>query len=444
MKIAKSILLASATMLSLASVASATDYYVRFTGSSAFRSTLNPQILAAVQAKGTTVYGHNGTDFAGASNLIFVASMNSGADRLIVKATWTGSEAGLQSVAKNGALENGYATTTNFIADSVIATLGAPTTGLSASSLEIPDIALSDTLQATSQFSSAKGYATLTEVAGQTINTVTNVRTVGVVPFVWLASKNAATMITGSATGTPNMTSAFAKQIVTNGNVPVGFWTGVAGDHSKKVYALGRNPDSGTRLIAFAESGYGAIKGGVTQYAPVSLSTATGTNSLITGTGVTLARLNTWPTETINGISTVSDGNSGYNSGGNLAKAMASDDTGTVSVDGVNQTAGTVGMLAYISYADAASGIAAGARVCTWNGVPYSAAAVAEGTYTFWSFEHMYYRSTQANIYVAQLASTTATGSRADTTNVKIPLANVIGKVTRTVDAGLIGTGKNY
>ena len=123
---------------------------------------------------------------------------------------------------------------------------------------------------------------------------------------------------------------------------------------------------------------------------------------------------------------------------------MASDDTGTVSVDGVNQTAGTVGMLAYISYADAASGIAAGARVCTWNGVPYSAAAVAEGTYTFWSFEHMYYRSTQANIYVAQLASTTATGSRADTTNVKIPLANVIGKVTRTVDAGLIGTGKNY
>ena len=44
--------------------------------------------------------------------------------------------------------------------------------------------------------------------------------------------------------------------------------------------------------------------------------------------------------------------------------------------------------------------MAGGAHTLNYNGVPYSAAAIQEGQYTFWSYEHLYYYpgAAQANI----------------------------------------------
>jgi hypothetical protein len=73
-------------------------------------------------------------------------------------------------------------------------------------------------------------------------------------------------------------------------------------------------------------------------------------------------------------------GDGGYSSGGDLANAIS------------NTTSGNTCFVTYLAISDAATAIANGCHGLSYNGSPYSASAVQEGRYTFWGYEHLYYR----------------------------------------------------
>ena len=435
MKLSKTILMAGVIGLGMASMASA-QTYIRFTGSSAFRATMHGAIQASLDAGYTYAYTESAANGLGkGSQAIFHGTINSGANEVYIKTSWTGSEAGIQVV--------GQGSTTKFLPDTTSMTSGGNALGTAAASTcvqETANIALSDTLQSTSQFSDTATYQ-LTEVANGTV---------GIVPFVWCASKGAAALMTSGS----NIYTWQIKNLISTGYIPGAMLSGNSADQGKKIYALGRNPDSGTRLIAFAESGLGALYKTAHQYAPLSTN-ATGTTTLITGGTSTIARIHQWPVESINGISTKTAGNSGYDSGGNLAYAIGSDDSSfkvaaasTTSVATVNAQAAVTngGFIAYISVSDAsgkAYGSGKSGQVLSYNGAAYSVAAVQEGLYPFWSYEHMYVNNTAwANSTIQSYANNVAgllqNATTSSTPAVTIPLASMHVYRDSTKDASAI------
>jgi ABC-type phosphate transport system substrate-binding protein len=179
-----------------------------------------------------------------------------------------------------------------------------------------------------------------------------------------------------------NMTSQIARAVFSVGKVPLSMWTGNAADHNVHAFAIGRDIDSGTRLTTLAETGLGALAV-LKQYEPHKGGVRAITNGTgATGDGVSVAALtNFWPVETINGISEPL-GNGGYNSGGTVALVLA------------NHTAAGQFMVSYVSVGDAGTAVTNGAIELTFNGSTFSTSAVAEGNYTFWGYEHLYYLAT--------------------------------------------------
>src|SRR5262249_40280534 len=149
------------------------------------------------------------------------------------------------------------------------------------------------------------------------------------------------------------------------------------------VYAIGRDADSGTRLTAFAETGIGVFSG-VTQWQPTNAS-----GHVIDRTGAGAGPVvgqQLWPAQTINNIF-YDVGQGGYASGGDLAQAMKT-----------SQTNITLRYVTYLGISDATSAISGGASEITYNGVTYSDAAVQEGQYTFWGYEHLDYRNNYGTV----------------------------------------------
>ena len=188
------------------------------------------------------------------------------------------------------------------------------------------------------------------------------------------------------------------SKVGSGGGLQLSVFTGNNADSSFWVYPTGRNPDSGTRLVTFAETGIGATKA-VTQYQPTGGASA----------GSTVTAIALWPVDSVNGISVVK-ANSGFSSGGSLAKVLGSY-TNTMTAP-----KGTGGILiASLSTGDAATALTSPGvgKELTYNGVAYSLGAVQEGSYTFWGYEHMYYptgytNSTIVDTIAAQLYSTDA------------------------------------
>jgi hypothetical protein len=194
---------------------------------------------------------------------------------------------------------------------------------------------------------------------------------VGVVPFKWVRNN-------GSVSTLANMTPQLAISLYTGtGKLPLALFTGVNSDEGTNVFALGRNADSGTRLTAFAETGVGVLNN-VQQWYPLNGTTIIKSGGTLIVTGQKIV-----PVDTVNGI-TYPVGDSGYNSGGDLAAAMKS--TGSfAAVGGYYVT--------YLGLPDAYTAENGGATDMTYNGVAYSPTAVEEGQYTFWGYEHLDYLS---------------------------------------------------
>ena len=162
-----------------------------------------------------------------------------------------------------------------------------------------------------------------------------------------------------------NINTQAAQALYSNGTAKLSLFTGNSADNGVTVYAGGRDPDSGTRLTAFAEAGIG-VDSAVTQYKP-------------TVTGSTLTAIAPYPAITINGIF-FDVGNSGESSGSTLRNYFS-------------KTTSAIGghLVGYLGTGDSPTAINGGARELTYNGVTYSDAAVKEGLYTFWCYEHVLY-----------------------------------------------------
>ena len=185
---------------------------------------------------------------------------------------------------------------------------------------------------------------------------------VGVVPFVWVRNAGAPATLS-------NMTNQLAKAVLNNPGIPLSMFTANAADAGTLVYATGRNNDSGTRLDAFAESGFGI--GGTPVQVDGSGTTDPLADTVVAGAWVAGA----------DGIA-FWDPSLGYSSGGTLATEMSATGSNTV-LPGW--------LVTYLGINDS-NNVNAGNNDMTYNGVAYSVNNVQQGEYSFWSYEHLLYR----------------------------------------------------
>ena len=103
------------------------------------------------------------------------------------------------------------------------------------------------------------------------------------------------------------------------------------------------------------------------------------------------------------------DPNDGYNSGGDVVKALQIDGS-CQQVDPINGKNGWYA-IGYAGIGDANTLLANGGAWLTFNGVPYTNGAVEEGQYSFWNYEYLLgrvgisgfaqsYGNTLASVYV--------------------------------------------
>ena len=365
-------ILAATALVSTASAVAPTKIYI--TGSTAFRSVSNPQISALLSG---TVTIASSDPSIGSANAAMWTGGKIGTIDVTIKAAWTGSAAGIQAVAANGL----QSVQTKFLVDGATGTANLDPNDLlnpnPSFELATPDVCMADNVQGSTPF-----------LGGSSINgSVDNYQTltpfqVGVVSFTWAASN-------GFPAGMSMNKKLVEKQFAGTGALLLGAYTGIATDMPKVapwtnvVYATGRNPGSGTRIVTLAESGYG-IDTFVSQWQPTS-----------SGQNGTVSSMVLYPQTIINGVDTVQDGNSGEETGGVLRDFL----TNTLGTGArQNSETGSSYLITYLGVGDynkvksGASGITKPAVPLKWNGVDFSQLAVQTGQYTFWGYEYLMYR----------------------------------------------------
>ena len=414
MKLLKT-LAASTLAFMLVSAASA-QTTLRITGSTAYRAAVY-QAIQDILATGFT-YGYSGTTLSKASQAIFTGTTKTGGISVIIKTSFSGSVGGISTLAANltigpsGSFTGGGGWLVNSTPQS---TTGTPNAPANYDAAITADVAMADCFQN----SAPVIYRT----------PVLNDQKVGVVPFVFVATKGA------NAVGTvTNVKSGQVKTCFTAGTLKLNALSGNSGDSGVSVLGVGRDEDSGTRIQALACSSIG-IEAALKQYQPLFDGNTTPiVPPPAPGTQITGAAL--WPAVTLNAIA-YPQGDSGYSGGGSLASAV------NVSHSGSMPTFNTW-FLSYFGINDAAS-VTNGIQL-QFNGVSYSAANV-EGPgatgfvaqYKFWGYEHLFYRTT--------FSAPGKTVANQIATDLKTTSASVSGilrssmHVHRTKDGGAILTG---
>lgn len=349
MKLLKTIAVAVVALAAYVQTSSAVTIYI--TGSSAFRTAANAAISA-------NLVGATQKSSSGSIGFIWTGGTFNG-NPVTVKATYTGSGAGIQTVAASG---TGTPFTVPYVNDAFVNGGNDPTAASPGYTVDnhVPDFGFSDVFQGATDFTSDNGYDDLTD------------NKVAICTFKWIASKNFPAGL--------SVDPQFLQYLFTAGKAPLSMLTGLTTDEHAVIFATGRDPDSGTRITAFADSGVG-ISTPVLQYKPVITSGAVTSHAL-------------YPIQTINGVSTGTAGNSGEASGGTLRGNL----TATLPTSGLTDEAAGTTAAYYISYLgikDAAS-VAANTTELAYKGVVYGTNAtsttvpmVQEGKYSFWSYEHI-------------------------------------------------------
>jgi len=364
--------LIGAAALAFVGLAHAATTDIILTGSTAYRA----NVYRSIQAVLTSTYGGSGytVAFSGATNNQAglegsqYAIFNSADGTVRIKTSWTGSESGVQAVSRNDIFKVAVfpdSQTTGTLGSTSPFGLAAPT------NTEVAVIDMADTAQAASAFNGSykgKNYPPLTDDTNSPV---------GIVPFKFIASPGAA------AAGLTNITNQLFRALLTNGGtVPLSMFTGNTSDAATTVYVTGRNPDSGTRVTTYTETGFGIVNV-PTQYQPQNSA-----NAEIDTAGGTIDHFAPWPRDTVNTI-VFPTGQSGYNSGGNLSK-------------GVNNTppSGTL-LVSYAGTNDCDPQITAGETELSYNGQKLGGVSgnynnnteLTQGQYSFWGYEHLYYNS---------------------------------------------------
>jgi hypothetical protein len=332
----KKFLVAATLCLSVAGVSRAGNVYV--TGSTAMRSTFYNAIIQPgacfVSAPTVTLYqgGTTGNNAgSGASLMAFSGTLVGGSGTTVIKCAWSGSEAGIKDVS-TGVSEN-------FIADSALNGADNGTNSPSATESHAVDLAMAD---------SSQDYS-------RTPSPVLNQGTqVGVITFEWVRNP-------GKWTGS-NVTDSQIRQAF-GGFCPLAVFSGNAADTGSFVYVSGRDNLSGTRVNAYGTSGFGIFS------SPKQIE--------INTSGV------------MQQVGGLYKGDFGYTSGGTLAKTMGANTTAQTDLAYPTHPTG-FSVIAYVGISDGNTAVANGATVLTLNGVPFSSAAIKEGTYNFWGNEYIY------------------------------------------------------
>ncbi len=381
----------------------------------------------------------------------------SGVGSVVIHTYWTGSVAGCVDVSSTNVLTGKFmadsvamVTGTPAVGGSGAYTGGMNLTGSSYATVNVaPNVAMSDSFASSVARSVSGVSASLAKSINANLNQAGSQgeTATGVLPFEWVAGAQSS----GSAPFT-NMTQEAASALIQSGFVSVSCLvtsTGspLAGDTNDYAFLIGRNEDSGTRVCAQAEgqvgSAFGAYSFGrnMQQYYVLFTGTfshdgtfATGTDSqgnyngalaganIETGGTQTLVEdIGLWPANSpLNTEPTLNwdiTGHSGQISGGDVAGVLEGPNPLYLNITLVDSDIGAgtdsqpdnwdlpgngnstdrtnkAYLVGYLGLADA-SGIPASSNAValSYNGVPYSPAALQNGSYGFWSFEHTYYNT---------------------------------------------------
>ena len=310
---------------------------------------------------------------------------------MIFKTSYNGSTAGIRVVTRSS--------TVNWLPNSTPQSAGGTTNASTAT----PESASADAA-AVDTFQSSTVYTSPTLID----------RRVGAGAYVFVAGKGAPANLT-------NITALQAQALYGTGQQPLAFFTGSEADRTTllpqtnqpaQVFATGRDYESGARLVALIETGIGG-QTNIAQYKPV-----------ISGNFVTSHAL--YPAVTINGIY-FPEGSDGNPSNGNIA-------TGVLTKDTVTNLGGWY--VSYLPTLDAFNAVAGGAaRILSYNGVPYSPAAVAEGSYTLWAYEHLLWKN---GLTAVQNNGLNALANQILNVDATVLIGDL--KVSRPLDGGVITT----
>ncbi len=339
--------LIAAAGLALASTASA-DVTVRITGSSAFRASTVNGIRNLMTFSGVDQgFAYEGTSFTGSNFHIFRGTFSGITGVTTVKCAWNGSVAGVQAVDTAGftlpylALNT---TTSPSGTGTVYALSPSGTASVNADNRDDvaeADVAMSDNTKASTKYNATS--STLDKV--------------GIVPFAFVVSRSAPSAL-------DNITPQLAQTLYNTGYTSLSLFTNnpadsmadalSSGGAGRVVYAMGRDPLSGTRLISLSEVGLG-YSGTVAQYINTA-TTGTSPNIAVSGINLT-AQLDNTPTGNFPGPEDFVAGNNGDTSGGNLCDRLRyiSDNV----TDNNNFPSGPVRacFIAYLGEADAARAV---------------------------------------------------------------------------------------
>ena len=365
----KSFVLAGVLSLGFAGLAGASTQYIYVTGSTAARGAFYSAVT-----DGSTVFDAAPT-FAGMGNATgskcgyMVFSNTISGTPTIIKCTWSGSEGGIGDLAGN--------LSESFLVDSVTGTSASSPSSAQLTTAPV-DLCAADNSKLYSK--NPKSTIVGTEVC--------------VITFAWVKEK-------GSASTLTDVHDA-ALRVALSGGTPLALFTGNAAD-TTWVYVSGRDNNSGTRVNAMGNTGYGIFG------APFMIQVnADGSMLDQTGSGDIL-------------------GDYGYSGGGSLATQMGYDLSVGTSKDLLNGSGSDhFSVIAYLGRSDAntAIGASVGGTELTYNGVAFSAAAIKEGQYTFWGNEYIYHKSsptTQALAVYNKLTATAGISSHADgSTTIKL------------------------
>lgn len=394
MKTSKLILASFLALVAVVNMASA-QIVLRITGSTAYRSATIQAIQDTLNAGFTVGWVGTGT-LAGSTEAIFHGTTKTTNIAVTIKTGFSGSVGGVFSLTKGLGIPDATASppiTAGFLVDgtptsvlpgtaNVPATFETPVQPPAADKAGFPNVALSDSFQGSTPFKTP----TLTDTL------------VGVVPFQWARNN-------GSPASITNVTNQLGNAVLQNGSLPqFQFDNGAA---ATPIFVTGRNFDSGTRLCTFAETGFGINN------PPSQLdSTQPTANHIASGAWVAGAGGNVFFTAA-----------NGFTSGGQVATAL--DATGSLGVIGG-------WLISYLGVADANTAVAGGATTLNYNGVTFSVAAVQNGQYTFWSYEH-YLKSPQL----------TALGAADNHNVVANALATTLTSDAAVSPAGILLSGMN-
>ena len=448
MKISKS-LLAALLVVGFAGAASSQTLYIA--GSTSFRGSTTKAIEDCLATGFTYAYDGTGTqnEFAG-GEAVFKGTIKAGltgaGTAVEIKTYWTGSESGLIDVSTTNSI-------TGFIPDTAATSVSPGTNvhGAYTKEADVPEVAMSDSSykEGAASIALAPGNGTFYQNAilnaGLTDGGVTAgpKKTVGIIPWAWIAGAQT----TGTVPYT-NITQQAASVLMTQGYVPVSSLlsgTAIVTDTTDFAFLVGRSEDSGTRVNAEAESnptmstGEAPFGVSINQYYatftanngsvatsgsfPADDTNTAGTplgNIQTGGTNTTVSDIGLWPSDapvnTETAINYEAEGHSGQISGGNVASMLEGlnplylnlstidfgdgQPTSPVAWTANNSTAqvNKAYIIGYLGGADA-GGIpaAAGCTYLTYNGVAFSPQNIYNGSYTFWGFEHLYYRTAGTN-----------------------------------------------